>query len=162
MAMKNFWLYHVRKHTPVSREPLELQEDLRLLILFSNCKINMTMSTNNSTNRIARHAGKQGARVSMEHQVEVDKYAAGAKLLKCKRNVNFSTMNVPTLNGESKFGELTHLSERYGIDVTCIQEHKIYHPGENMKHCNMGNGWTLATSSAEKACNNATIFLQFS
>ena len=66
-------------------------------------------------------------------------------------------MNVRTLSGESKFGELTHLSERYGIDVICIQEHKIYHPGENMKYYNMGDGWTLATSSAEKACNNATI-----
>ena len=117
----------------------------------------MTMSTNNSTNHIARRAGKQGARLSMEHQAEVDKHASGAKLLKCKQNVNFSTMNVRTLNGETKFGELTHLSEKYGIDVTCIQEHKIYHPGENMKYHNMSNRWTLVTSSAEKACNNANI-----
>ena len=93
----------------------------------------------------------------MEHQVAVDKYATGAKLLKCKRNVNVSAINVRTLNGESKFGELTHLSKKYGIDVTCIQEHKICHPGDNMKYDNMGNGWTLVTSSAEKACNNATI-----
>ena len=157
MAMKTFWLYHVGKHAPVRQEPLELQKDLRPLILFSNCKINMTMSTINSTNRIARRAGKQGARLSMEYEVEIDKHATGSKLLKCKRNVNFSTMNVWTLNGESKFGESTHISERYGIDVTCIQEHKLYHPGENMKYHNMGNGWTLATSSAEKACNNATI-----
>ena len=54
----------------------------------------------------------------MEHQVQVDKHATGAKLLKCKRNANFSTMNSRTLNGESKFGELTHLSERYGIAVS--------------------------------------------
>ena len=101
--MKTFWLYHVGKHAPVRREPLELQEDLRPLILFSNCKINMTMSTNNSTNRIAHCTGKQGVRISMEHQVEVDKHATGAKLLKCKQNVNFSTMNVTMLNGESKF-----------------------------------------------------------
>ena len=93
----------------------------------------------------------------MEHQVEVDKHATGARLLKCKRNLNFSTMNIRTLNGESKFGELTHLSEKYGIDVTCIQEHKIYHPGENVKYHNMGNGWSLVTSSVEKAYNNATI-----
>ena len=115
------------------------------------------MSTNNFTNRIARQAGKQGVRLPMEHQVEVDRHATGANLLKCKRNVNFSTMNVRTLNGESKFGEITQLSEKYGIDVTCIQEHKIYHPGENMKYHNMSNGWTLVTSSGEKTCNNATI-----
>ena len=102
----------------------------------------MNMSTNNFTNRIARQAGKQGVRLPMEHQAEVDRHATGANLLKCKRNVNFSTMNVRTLNGKSKFGEITHLSEKYGIDVTCIQEHKIYHPGENMKYHNMGNGWT--------------------
>ena len=72
----------------------------------------------------------------MEHQVEVDKHATGFKLLKCKQNVNFSTMNVQMLNGESKSGESTHLSETYGIDVTCIQERKIYHPGENMKYHN--------------------------
>ena len=53
----------------------------------------------------------------MEHQIQVDKHATGAKLSKCKRNANFSTMNPRTLNGESKFGELTHLSERYGIAV---------------------------------------------
>ena len=93
----------------------------------------------------------------MEHQVEIDKHATGSKLLKCKRNVNFSTMNVQIPNCESKFRELTHLSERYGIDVTCILEHKIYHPGENMKYKNMDNEWTLVISSAEKACNNATI-----
>ena len=136
MAMKTSWLYQVGKHALVRREPLELQEDLRYLILFSNCKINMTMSTNNSTNCIACRAGKQGAQLSMEHQVEVDKHATGFKLLKCKQNVNFSTMNVQMLNGESKFGESTHLSKTYGIDVTCIQEHKIYHPGENMKYHN--------------------------
>ena len=157
MAMITFWLYHIGKHAPVRREPLELQEDLRPLILFSNCKINMTMSTNNSTNCIARYVGKPGARLSMEIQVGVDRHATGAKHLKCKRNVNFSTMNVRTLNGESKFRELTHLSEKYGTDITCIQEHKIYHPGKNMKYHNMGNGWTLVTSSAEKACNNLTI-----
>ena len=118
----------------------------------------MTIFTNNATNRIACCAGKQGARHSMEHQVEVDKHATGAKLLKFKRNLNFSTMNVRMLNGESKFEELTHLSEKYGIDVTCIQEHKIYHPGENVKYHNMSNGWSLVTSSAEKAYNNATIY----
>ena len=76
----------------------------------------------------------------MEHQVEIDKHAPGSKLLKCKQNVNFSTMNVQIPNCESKFRELTHLSERYGIDVTCILEHKIYHPGKNMKYKNMDNG----------------------
>ena len=47
------------------------------------------MSTNNSTNHIARRAGKEGARLSMVHRFEIDKHATGSKLLKSKRSVNF-------------------------------------------------------------------------
>ena len=53
--------------------------------------------------------------------------------------------------------ELTYLSSKYNIDITCIQEHKLYHPEETIRYCNTGNGWTVVTSSAEKATNNATI-----
>ena len=38
----------------------------------------MTMTTNSTeTNRIARRAGEQGARLLMRHQVEVNKLATG-------------------------------------------------------------------------------------
>ena len=95
----------------------------------------------------------------MTHQVEVDKNATGVNphLLKCKRLTLITTMNVRTLNGNSKFSELAHLTEKFQVDATCLQEHRIYHPDEVLKYHPFSNGSTLITSSAEKASNNATI-----
>ena len=78
-------------------------------------------------------------------------------LIKCRRPMFVKTFNVRTLNGQARQGEITAMSEKYQIDVTCIQEHRIHHPEETVKHQDLGNGWTIITSSAEKAENNATI-----
>ena len=43
------------------------------------------------------------------------------------------------------------------IGITCLQEHRIIHPDENVKHQSLGNNWTLVTSSAVKNSINATI-----
>ena len=56
--------------------------------------------------------------------------------------------------GKSK---ITAISEKYQIDITCIQEHRIHHPKETVKHQDLGNVWMIITSSAETAENNATI-----
>ena len=61
------------------------------------------------------------------------------------------------LNGNSKLQELTRLSEKFDIDITCLQEHKLYHSDDNVKYNSLPNGWNLITSSPEKASNNATI-----
>ena len=76
------------------------------------------------------------------------------KLLRCKETKKVSTFNVNTLSGEKKKGELIAISEKFKVDVTSIQEHRIYHPDEKIQHHDMGKGWMLITSSAEKADNN--------
>ena len=89
-----------------------------------------------------------------------EKFATGSsqvKLLRCKETKKVSTFNVNTLSGEKKKGELIAISEKFKVDVTSIQEHRIYHPDEKIQHHDMGKGWMLITSSAEKADNNATI-----
>ena len=61
------------------------------------------------------------------------------------------------MNGQASQGEITAMSEKYQIDVTCIQEHKIHHPEETVRHQDLGNGWMISTSSAKKAQSNATL-----
>ena len=97
----------------------------------------------------------------------MEKCATGEKLLpqtKQKESLlnfrlkkNIATINIRSLRNNHKLYELTYLSSKYNIDITCIQEHKLYHPEETIRYCNTGNGWTLVTSPAEKATNNATI-----
>ena len=53
--------------------------------------------------------------------------------------------------GQARQGEITAMREKYQIDVTCIQVHRIHHPEETVKHQNLGNGWMIIKSSAEKA-----------
>ena len=115
----------------------------------------MTEHKNEKPYRIARHAGNQGARFPMINQVGSVKYTTGStkKLMRCKNTVLVSTFNVRTLNGQSKKGELTYLAEKY----TSIQEHKLFHPNDSIKHHEMGKGWMLITSSAEKSSTNVTI-----
>ena len=78
-------------------------------------------------------------------------------LLKRQRPMLTSTFNVRTLNEQARQGEITAMSEKYQIDVTCIQEHRIHHPEETVKHEDLDNGWMIIISSAEKAENNAPI-----
>ena len=49
------------------------------------------------------------------------------------------------------------MSKKYQIDVICIQEDRIHHTEETVDHQDLGNGWMIITSSAEKAKNEATI-----
>ena len=78
-------------------------------------------------------------------------------LLKCQRPMLISTFSVRTLNGQARQGEITAMSEKYQIDVTCSHEHRIHHPEETVSHQALGNGWMIITSSVEKAENDATI-----
>ena len=78
-------------------------------------------------------------------------------LLRCKQPVLASSFNVNTLNSKVKMGEITYCAEMEGIDVLCIQEHRIFHEEINIRHHKMGRGWMLLTSSAEKGSKNATI-----
>ena len=122
----------------------------------------MTISQNDNPYRIARRAANQGARVSVGDQAVLDKYTTGQsintnQLLRCKKTVLISSLNVNTLNSDLKMGEITACALKEGIDVICVQEHRIYHDNTSIRHHHLGNGWMLLTSSAEKASNNATI-----
>ena len=119
----------------------------------------MTKATKIYLNRLARRAGEQGAR--SQNQVGVEKSTTGStknnRLLKCKQNVRICTFNARTLNSKTKFSELIAVSEKYEIDIICVQEHRLYHPDISIKVHEMGKGWQFATSSAVKAENNSTI-----
>ena len=127
----------------------------------------MTKQKNILPYNIARHADEQGARPPTNHQVGIEKFATGEKLLpqtkqkesslNCRLTKNIATINIRPLRNNYKIYELTYVSSKYNIDIACIQEDKLYHPEETIRYCNTENGWTLVTSPAEKTTNNATI-----
>ena len=45
-----------------------------------------------------------------------------------------SAFNARTLNGKARRGEITAMSMKYQTDVICIQEHRIHHPEETVRH----------------------------
>jgi len=80
-------------------------------------------------------------------RVEVDRSVGNrAKLLRCKKEVIISTLNVRTIRESHKRIELEHNFEEYGIDILGIQEHRIVHE-ENLKY-EVLEGKTLVTVSA--------------
>lgn len=127
--------------------------------LISNRKTTMTELPNNSQYYVACYMGQQGARSLMGSQVRVEKLATGLikenQILKHKCSVNIATFNSRT-TGTTKLNKLTALSEKYKLEVTCIQEHRIYHHDDHIKYHDMGKGWKLVSSAAEQAQNNSS------
>ena len=80
-------------------------------------------------------------------------------LLKYQRPMFISTFNVRTLNEQARQGEITVMSGKYQINVTCNQEHRIHHPEEKVKHHDLGNVWIIIASSAEKAIRGVGMFV---
>ena len=145
----------------------------------------MTMKLNEKPCHTAGRMDQQGARPLVVHRARIEKYRTGRSpvvrqarvvriitgstksnnpastskinLLKCQRPMFISTFNARTWNGQARQGEITAMSEKYQIDVTCNQEHRIYHTGDTVKLQDLGNGWMIITSSAQKAETNATI-----
>ena len=119
------------------------------------------MTRSRVTYRIARRAGKQGAHPPIDNRVGIEKDATSCNtnnhLLKCKKSNLISTFNTQTLNSSLKMGEITAQADKYGIDIICIQEHRLYHEEIILKHNNVGKMWTFITSSAWKNSINATI-----
>jgi len=108
-----------------------------------------------TTYRIARRAGKQGARPADLTRDAVEKSTTASKtktLLKAKQTINISSFNTRTLTNISQRGELTASD-----DIVCVQEHSFFHDDVLLKHHDMGNGWLLITSSAVKNAANASI-----
>ena len=106
---------------------------------------------------------QQGAHPPVGCQAEVEKNATGKKvennsrLLKCKKASLVCTLNCRTLSSEKNMGELTVSAKKHGINIVCIQEHRIFHDDIDIKHHDMKNKWVLLTSTTEKALKNTTI-----
>ena len=119
------------------------------------------MITPNPTSyRIARRAGEQGARPPVSNQAGIEKHATDLekyRLMKGKRTTIISSFNSRTLRMEHNQAELTALANAIGIEVLCVQEHRMFHDDVATKHHNMGKGWKLVTGSATKNEQNATI-----
>ena len=111
-------------------------------------------------NRIALHTGKKGARPAEVGALDlVFKKSATElkqKLLKCKQTIQIATFNIRTLNRIGQLPELTASAVEHKIDIICIQEHRYTHT-KDIKYHETGNGWTLATVSAWKNSDNATV-----
>ena len=78
-------------------------------------------------------------------------------LLRCKKVSKISSFNVRTLRSVKQASELTASASQFGIDVICIQEHRILHSDTRLLSSNLGNGWTLLHASATKNSTNGTI-----
>ena len=68
-----------------------------------------------------------------------------------------STFNVRTLNTINQAPELIASAIEQNIDIICVQEHRFFHPELELKHNDLGEGWTLISASAWKTSKNATI-----
>ena len=78
------------------------------------------------------------------------------KLLKCKSTIQIATFNLRTLNRIGQLPELTASAIDHNIDIICIQKHRYIY-SEDIKHHDIGNGWTFVSASAWKNSVNATI-----
>ena len=109
--------------------------------------------TDNSSYRIARRAGYQGARSAVGKTLpQCLKYQLQSQtrtpLIKCKRTTTVSTFNVRTLNTINQLSELVASAIRYNIDIIFIQEHRFFHDDLTLKYHDVGKGWTFISASA--------------
>ncbi|XP_072028122.1 craniofacial development protein 2-like [Amphiura filiformis] len=83
---------------------------------------------------------------------DADKDGQG-KFVQRKKPFTISTFNIRTLNSLAKKEELAHEAAHYGIDIICLQEHRICH-NDSLLQEDL-NGYRLVTSSAWKNQRNA-------
>ena len=76
--------------------------------------------------------------------------------LKRKKPVILSSFNTNTLRSDCKRAELAHEAQNLGIDIICLQEHRIEH-SEPLVQQKFPNGYTMITCSAWKNSINASI-----
>ena len=98
----------------------------------------MTSTTNNSrvkvpniTFPITETIYKEkydGPTPNPQGRVDLEKRVGNkAKLLRCKREIIVSTMNIRTIREEHKQLELKYNFESHDLDILGIQEHRIMH-----------------------------------
>ena len=91
-----------------------------------------------------------------ERDILDNKYMrAKNKLLKCRKILNISIMNVRTIRLKSKKEELANNMKMNNINILGIVDHKINHT-DKIIYENIGN-LTLITSSAWRNSNSASV-----
>jgi len=78
-------------------------------------------------------------------------------LLKCKQSMFVSTLNVRTLKNIHLQKELCGLAKRHNQDIIGIQEHRIIHQDEEIRHHDLFDGYQLVSSSAWRNSTGAAI-----
>jgi exonuclease III len=79
------------------------------------------------------------------------------QLLKCTKPIIISSLNTRTLNPVGRVEELSHLAMTHNIDVVCIQDHKFYHPDDDLQYHKKIQGQQLITASCWKNSINASV-----
>ena len=79
------------------------------------------------------------------------------KLLRCSTLLKISTFNVRTLNGRSQINELFSSMSKQSIDIIAIQEHRIFHPEEELRYLSKSGSQLITFSATKNSIINATI-----
>ena len=74
----------------------------------------------------------------------------------CRKPILAGTFNTRTLAPSSRLEELTTNAKKQSIDIISIQEHRFFHPQQDLEY-HSSNGYQLVTSSALKNISNASI-----
>ena len=72
-----------------------------------------------------------------------------SKIVRCKKRTIISSFNTRTLGQTGRLEELAECAKVQDIDIIAIQEHRHYHPNDELKYQQVGS-FQLATSSATK------------
>ena len=78
------------------------------------------------------------------------------KLLSCRSRVFISTINTRTLNPKGRVHELVLNAKKQLIDIIAVQEHRIFHPENDLQY-QITDGYHLATLSCSKNSVNASL-----
>ena len=79
------------------------------------------------------------------------------QFIKCKKAITISSLNTRTLNPNGRAEELSLLSKTHNIDVICLQDHKFYHPNDDLKYHKKIEGQQIITVSCWKNSINASV-----
>ena len=79
-----------------------------------------------------------------------------SRILRCKPRTIISSLNTRTLDPLGRLEELVECSKRQNIDILAVQEHRFYHPNDELKYHQAGS-YKLVTSSATKNTINSTV-----
>ncbi|XP_072046990.1 uncharacterized protein [Amphiura filiformis] len=79
------------------------------------------------------------------------------KLLKCKKSLYISTLNTRTMSSMHLQEEICGLAKLYNQDIIGIQEHRIVHQDEEIRHQDLYDGYQLVSSSAWRNTGGVSI-----